>query len=121
MALFLSVGLFGLAVDAAVFSCLFDTGLSRGLCRAPAILSATVVTYALNRRWTFRAGGRRAWSEFVRYGLVTLAAQGFSYGLFMELAVAAPTLPLLVDLVTGSVAATALSFTGQRLFTFRRA
>ena len=28
VALFLSVGLFGLAVDAAVFSCLFDTGLS---------------------------------------------------------------------------------------------
>ena len=53
VALFLSVGLVGLAVDAAVFSCLFDTGLSRGLCRAPAILSATVVTYAVNRRWSF--------------------------------------------------------------------
>lgn len=121
IALFIGVGLLGLAVDAGVFSVLFGPGLSRAAARAGSLGAATLVTYALNRSVTFaRAGsGPRARGEFARYVLVTLVSQGSSYGLFLLLSAAVPALPALAALMAGAAAAAVLSFTGQRLFTFR--
>lgn len=121
IALFVVVGLLGLAVDAGVFTGLFDAGVSRAAARALSLAAATLLTYALNRGITFAraAAGRRARSEFARYVLVTLVSQGTSYGLFLVLSVVLPALPALAALMAGAAAATVLSFTGQRLFTFR--
>ena len=117
--LFVAVGLVGLAVDAGTFTLGFGAGLSRPGARAASLALATLVTFSLNRRATFAASGRRIDRDLFRYGLVTLVAQGFSYGLFLCLASAIPGLSNLLALVIGAAAATALSFAGQRLFTFR--
>ena len=143
---FLCVGLVGFAVDAAIFSGLHGAGLSRPVARALSLALATAVTFGLNRSFTFAPGERRAAGEgslyehpprhrttgrqwpgrardgrscsgdLLRYGIVTLLAQGFSYGLFLVLAT---RLPNLVALFAAAAAATMFSFAGQRLFTFR--
>lgn len=116
---FLCVGLVGFAVDAAAFSGLHGAGLARPAARALSLALATVVTFGLNRTVTFAArAGRDRPGEFMRYGLVTLVVQGFSYGLFLLLAT---RLPNLAALFAGAAAATVFSFAGQRLFTFRAA
>ena len=120
-ALFLCVGLVGLGVDASLFSCLHASGASRALARAVSLAAATGVTWRLNRRFTFAATGRLARAELGRYALVTLVAQGTSYGTFLALSQIAPSAPPLALLVTGAALATGLSFAGQRLFTFRAA
>ena len=57
--------------------------------------------------------------DLVRYIGVTVVAQGFSYGLFLGLLAASPTLPPLVALGRRGGTRRLLSFAGQRLFTFR--
>ncbi len=121
MAAFLCVGLLGLGTDTAAFSVLHGAGLSLALARAASLLSATGVTWRLNRTFTFAATGRRRIRELGRYLSVTLVAQGFSYAFFLTLSEAAPRLPAVAVLVTGAALATGLSFMGQRLFTFRAA
>lgn len=116
---FLCVGLLGLAVDATVFTALHGAGLSLPLARAASVVCATGVTWRLNRALTFAATGRRRSREIARYLSVTLGAQGASYAFFLTVSHAAPRLPAIMVLVTGAVLAAGLSFTGQRLFTFR--
>ena len=88
----------------------------------PGALSATSLPTSSDGRFigpepSGRVRGSLAGSgEFVRYGIVTLLVQGFSYGLFLVLAT---RLPNLVALFVGAAAATVFSFAGQRLFTFR--
>ena len=120
VALFLAVGGLGLAVDAALFSLLQASGGPRPVARAASLGCATLVTFGLNRRFTFAARGRRG-GDLARYAAVTSLAQGFSYGLFLALSAAAPALPALSALLAAAAAATVLSFAGQRLFTFRGA
>lgn len=120
-ALFLAVGGLGLAADAAIFSALQGLDASRPAARAASLACATIVTFALNRRYTFAATARRGGGDLARYAAVTLLAQGFSYALFLALSAAAPALPALAALVAAAAAATLLSFTGQRFFTFRGA
>lgn len=121
LALFLGVGLVGLGIDVAVFSGLHGAGLSRATARAVSLVCATGATWSLNRSFTFAASGRRAHDEVIRYVAVTLGAQGVSYGLFLGLSAEAPALPATAALLAGAACATLLSFTGQRLFTFRGA
>lgn len=117
--LFLGVGAAGLAVDAALFGMLHDAGLLPAVSRAVSLALASLVTFGLNRRFTFAGSGRRARHDLVRYIGVTVVAQGFSYGLFLGLLAASPTPPPLVALLVGAGAVALLSFAGQRLFTFR--
>lgn len=116
---FLSVGMLGLVVDAAVFTALHGAGLSLALARAASLVCATGVTWQINRLFTFPRTGRRRSREIARYGLVTLGAQGASYVFFLTVSHAAPRLPAVMVLVAGAVLAAGLSFAGQRLFTFR--
>lgn len=121
VAMFLAVGSLGLATDAALFSALEAAQASRPVARAASLALATLVTFGLNRRFTFMASGRPGGGDLARYAAVTGLAQGFSYGLFLALSAAAPALPALSALVAAAAAATLLSFAGQRLFTFRGA
>ncbi len=123
---FLCVGVVGLAVDAGVLGVLGQAGLSRPLARALSLAAATLVTFALNRTFTFPAapGTRpvgRPEGALLRYGLVTLVAQGSSYGLFLGLVAALPALPALLALLVGAAAAAVVSFAGHRLFSFQDA
>jgi len=118
---FLAIGCLGLSVDALLFSVLHEAGLSRAVARALSLAVATAVTWRLNRRFTFVATGRRQRTELGRYAAVVLGAQGISYATFLTISWAAPHVHAMVALVVGAVVATAFSFTGQRLFTFRPA
>jgi len=115
---FLAIGVAGLGVDMSVFTLLHNEGLSAAAARAFSIGAATLITWTLNRRYTFPSTGRRKRIEIVRYASVVVLSQGLSYATFLTLCEILPHLPPVSSLIIGAVAATAFSFGGQRLFTF---
>jgi putative flippase GtrA len=117
---FLAVGGVGLAVDAALFALLDAGHMAPERSRAASLAVATVVTWWLNRRHTFGASHRRPWIEAMRYGAVTLVAQGFSYAVFLGLVYEVPALPRLLSLLVGAGLAAIVGFTGHKLFAFSR-
>ena len=118
---FLTVGVVGLAVDSGLFWSLHQAGVSIEIARALSLAVATLVTWFLNRLFTFDPSGRAPGREFARYVGVALVAQGFNYGLFLTLLRFDAGAHPLICLVTSAVATAALSFTGQSLIAFRRA
>jgi putative flippase GtrA len=118
---FLAVGLGGLATDSLVFLLLHGQGAGKPVARAVSLICATLVTWTLNRLFTFQSSGRSRRAELGRYGLVALGAQGFNYVLFLSLCAMAPHVPPIVFLFVSAVSATGFSYTGQRLFTFNAA
>ena len=120
IARFLTVGLVGLGVDSGLFWSLYQTGVSLEMARALSWACATLVTWGLNRLFTFAPSGRSPLQELSRYVAVALVAQGFNYGLFLVLVrLDAGAHPLLC-LVVAAIATAALSFTGQSFIAFRR-
>jgi putative flippase GtrA len=113
-----AVGGAGLAVDAGLFAFLSHDGLGDAAARALSLGTATLLTWRLNRRFTFAASGRRGSAELARYTLVALSAQGLNYALFLLLRHAAPALPARAALLVGAASAALFSNTGTRLFTF---
>ena len=120
IARFLCVGLVGLSVDSGLFWGLYQSGVDVKLARALSLCVATLVTWALNRFFTFAPSGRAPLQELLRYCAVALGAQGFNYGLFLGLLWVAPEAHPLICLAISAVATAALSFTGQSLVAFRR-
>jgi putative flippase GtrA len=117
---FLVVGVGGLSVDVAVLWLLERSGLGHEVARALSLAVATVVTWVLNRHFTFGESGRRSRVEFGRYALVALVAQSVNYLVFLGVLRAAPDMVHTLAAVIGAVVATGFSYTGQRFFTFRR-
>jgi putative flippase GtrA len=117
-ACFSAVGLLGLGTDAGLFAWLVGHGTPEFGARAVSLALATVVTWHLNRRFTFENSGRSNTHELARYALVALSAQGLNYLMFVVLRCAVPELPAMGALVCGAGFAALFSFTGQRLFTF---
>jgi putative flippase GtrA len=115
---FAAVGLLGLGTDAGLFAWLAGHGTPEFGARAASLAFATVVTWRLNRRFTFGASGRDNSHELARYALVALSAQGLNYLMFVALRCAAPDLPAMAALVCGAGFAALFSFAGQHLFTF---
>src|SRR5580765_7557632 len=73
---FLVVGGLGVATDIAVFTILAMVGAHTLLAGALALVAATVLTWRLNRTFTFDRSGRRQGEEAMRYAAVTAVAQG---------------------------------------------
>lgn len=115
---FLLVGCAGLATDGIAYSVLAATGAADAVARAASLVVATLVTWRLNRRFTFAASGRVARDEAARYAGVALCAQGFNYGLFLGLRAASPQLWPLAALAVSAACAAAFSFAGQSFVTF---
>src|SRR5262245_4893314 len=82
---FLAVGGLGLTTDFCVFTILMGYAPHPLLMRLVSIAVATLVAWRLNRALTFDSSGRAQSDEAVRYGVVTLAAQGTSYAIFAAL------------------------------------
>ena len=117
---FVAVGFTGLAVDTAVYTVLHGQGLGPAAARAGSLAVSTVVTWQLNRRFTFERTGRRKRAEVVRYAMVVGIAQGISYSVFLVVMGLLPHIYPVLAILTGAVAAVGFSFGGQRLFTFAR-
>jgi putative flippase GtrA len=115
---FLAVGCAGLAVDASLFAILDARHIAPEISRALSIGLATFVTWQLNRHFTFDPSHRTPHREAMRYALVALLAQGFSYGVFLTLVYGVPVLPRLLSLLIGAGLAAVAGFAGHKLFAF---
>lgn len=115
---FIGVGLAGLATHTGVFTLLFRFGVDKSVAWFCGLAAATALTWALNRRFTFAASGRRRRVEFLRYMSVTAVAQSISFAVFRTALIVAPFIAPPIDVMIGAVVATLFSYTGQRFFTF---
>ena len=120
MARFLAVGVVGLAADTGVFALLFHQGAGAPFSRAVSLVVATVVTWFLNRLFTFGPSGHATHVEIARYFGVALFAQGFNYLVFLGLHYASGETRPYASLFIAAALTAAFSFTGQSLFAFAR-
>lgn len=71
---FLSVGVANTALGyAVIFGCMYLAGLSPELSNAAGYAVGLLISYFLNRHFTFRSAQRRS-AEFLRFGVVFLVA-----------------------------------------------
>jgi putative flippase GtrA len=126
---FAVTGVVGLLVDVAVLYGVLALGCGPHLGRAMSFLSAVLVTWRLNRRYTFAPAARSGppqppvslWTEWWRYlgamtggALLNLA----TYTLVLALLPPAPWLPAL-GVAIGSLAGMALNFVAAKFFVFK--
>ncbi|MCF1435773.1 GtrA family protein [Agrobacterium vitis] len=118
---FALVGSTGFAVDAGLLWLLLSySALGPLAARALAILVALLVTWRLNRAFTFGASRRSLPVEGFRYGSVGVVSALVNYGLYAGLLIVIPALNPFAALVFASLAAMAFSFFGYSRFVFRR-
>jgi putative flippase GtrA len=115
---FLAVGGLGLAGDIALFTVLAWQGLHPLVAGFLALAAATVLTWRLNRAFTFDRSGRHQGEEALRYVAVTAVAQGTSYVVFAVLVMTALAALPQAAIVAGAAAGALISYNGQRLFAF---
>jgi dolichol-phosphate mannosyltransferase len=116
---FALVGASGYVVNLAVFAALVHgAAVSYRVAALGAFLVAVANNFVWNRRWTFRARGGHAGFQAARFLTVSVAAFLFNLAV-LELLVAGFELPEVPAQAIAIVAATPLSFLGNRLWTFR--
>ena len=117
---FLGVGGLGLATDLGIFTVLAAQGFDLLLARLLSLSCATVVTWRLNRVFTFDRTGRHQGHEAMRYAAVTATAQGTSYAVFAALVLTVLGGLPQAALLTGAACGALISYNGHRLFAFAR-
>jgi putative flippase GtrA len=115
---FLAVGGLGLATDIMLFTILAWHGLHPLLAGLLALVAATVLTWRLNRAFTFDRTGRHQGEEAMRYAAVTAAAQGTSYAVFAVLVMTVLAWLPQAAIVAGAAVGALISYNGHRLFAF---
>ena len=115
---FLGVGAVGLLTDLAVFTAI-PQHLQHPLgVRLVSLGAATLVTWQLNRAFTFAKSGRRTHEEAMRYAAVTAIAQGTSYAVFAVLVLTVLGFLPQAATVIGAAVAALVSYNGHRLYAF---
>jgi len=115
---FLIVGAVGLLTDLSAFTLIVAFGVHPLLARIASLAVATIVTWRLNRVFTFEQTTRHQADEATRYALVTLAAQATSYAVFSILVLSIATRLPQVAVIAGAAVGAIVSYTGHRLFAF---
>lgn len=115
---FLCVGGLGLLTDLAVFTVIPAHVSHPIMTRVVSLTLATMVTWRLNRALTFDASGRPQAEEAVRYGSVTLMAQGTSFVIFTALVLTVFAWLPQAALLCGAAAGAVIAYTGHALFAF---
>jgi putative flippase GtrA len=111
----------GFLVDAGLLTLLLQaTTLGPLAARAIAISVAMLVTWLLNRTFTFGYSRHSLAIEAFRYGSVCLTSALVNYALYAALLITIPVLRPLAALVLASAAAMAFSFFGYSRLVFRR-
>ena len=116
---FLLVGGAGFLAAAGVLALLLAAGLGPFVARLLSIAAAMLLTWRLNRGFTFAPAGRPQWVEGTRYALVVGVASALNWLVYSALLVAFPELPPHAALAAGSAVAIGLSYTGFSCFAFR--
>jgi putative flippase GtrA len=115
---FLGVGGLGLLTDIALFTVLARQGMHPLLAGFLALAAATVLTWRLNRAFTFDRSGRHQGEEAMRYAAVTAVAQGTSYAVFAALVMTTLAALPQAAIVAGAAVGALISYNGHRLFAF---
>ena len=115
---FLGVGGLGLAFDIVLFTLMYMQGVPALAAGFLAQVAATVLTWRLNRAFTFDRSGRHQGEEAVRYAAVTAVAQGTSYAVFAVLALTLLAAFPQGAIVVGAAVGALISYNGHRLFAF---
>ena len=116
---FAAVGAFGFLVDGGVLTALTGV-LGPYWARLPSFASAVTVTWLLNRRFTFRSGGRRKAAEGTLYTAVQTAGALANLGTYAAVMQVAPALadwPML-PLAVGAIAGMVVNFLGSSRLVF---
>jgi len=115
---FLLVGGIGLVFDIALFTVLVLCGINTLIAGFFALVAATVLTWRLNRAFTFDRSGRSQRDEAMRYAAVTAVAQGTSYAVFAGLALTVLAQLPQAAIIVGAAVGALISYNGHRLFAF---
>jgi putative flippase GtrA len=116
---FLAVGGVGLASDLTVLTLVLAHWPHPLSARLISLAIATLVTWRLNRTFTFDRSGRPQAEEAMRYLAVTTVAQGTSYAVFAALVLTVLAFMPQAAAVAGATTAAAIAYSGHRLFAFR--
>lgn len=117
--LFAIVGSAGFLVDAGVLALLLEiTPLGPFSARVVAIAVAMLVTFWLNRTFTFERSGRGLAAEGTRYGGVGVSAALLNYAVYSAILLAFPTLWPVLAVAIASLVAMVWSFLGYSRFVF---
>ena len=117
---FALVGASGYVVNLAVFALLVHgAGLHYLLAATGAFLVAVANNFLWNRRWTFAAAGGHAGSQAARFLTVSVMAFAFNLAV-LELLAGTARMPEVPAQATAVIAATPLSFVGNKLWSFAR-
>jgi putative flippase GtrA len=115
---FLAVGGLGLVTDIILFTIAAMQGVHPLAAGFLALAAATLLTWRLNRTFTFDRSGRRQGEEAMRYAAVTAVAQGTSYAVFAVLAVTVLAVLPQAAIIAGAAVGALISYNGHRLFAF---
>jgi putative flippase GtrA len=121
---FVLVGAVGFAVDGSILT-LFavEFGFNVYVSRVASFLSATLVTWLLNRRFVFDVGGvqQNHAREYLRYFLVQMAGALANLSLFSLLVAYVPAWKLVpvVPLFFGAFLGLAVNYSGVRCWVYR--
>jgi putative flippase GtrA len=116
---FLIVGVAGFLADAAVLAAMLSAGLDPFVARIISIAAAMLLTWRLNRAFTFGPSKGSEVAEGARYGLVVATASTLNWLVYSAALLLVPAMPPHLALVIGSVAALGFSYTGFARFAFR--
>jgi dolichol-phosphate mannosyltransferase len=115
---FAAVGATGYVVNLITFAlCVHAIGIDYRISSVIAFVISVINNFWWNRHWTFGARHEHPMFQAVRFFTVSLLAFGFSYLILITLVGAG--LPKVVSQAIAIVAATPLSFIGQKLWSFR--
>ena len=114
---FLVVGGIGFVVDGGGTGLLVLAGLPPLVARIPALVSAIVVTWLLNRSLTFRVDRPRSAGELMRYATVAASSALMNFLLYTVFVVVGA--PPIVAVATATLALLLLNFVAYRRMVFR--
>ena len=119
LSFFLFAGAVGFVADMSVLWLLLDFKLLDPFtARAPAIGTALLCSYIINRTFTFGASHRKVAVEGVRYGGVGLVSTLINYSVYSGLLLMLPGISPYVALIFGSGSATSFAYLGYSRFVF---
>ena len=116
---FSAVGASGYVVNLATFAvCVHVLAVHYLVAATIAFLIAVTNNFVFNRHWTFEARDGHAGFQAARFFIVSIAAFAFNL-VILELLVAGMQSPKVLAQAIAIVAATPISFVGNKLWSFR--
>lgn len=116
-----AVGAVGFVVDGGLLWLFLSFDMSPYVARALSFPMAVMVTWALNRNWTFRTTRRRNEGQFRRYFGVQVAGVLTNYAIYSLIIgfFGSASMTVFVAFIVGSFIGSCLNFVGARFIAFR--